>query len=161
MPRPEAPALPRLLYVASTKSQGGIERHSVDLAAALAERGAFVQFACCPGGFVESWCRQLGLRTSTFQVRNSGDLGAALRLAWIIRDSRIDIVHAHSRRDYVVAVLGVALARRMTRRRLGLVLHAHMIRPLGDPSRLSGRFFEWGADAVVAVSGTVCDRLRQ
>ena len=156
----ETSAILRLLYVASTKSQGGIERHSVDLAAALAGRGDSVQFACRPGGFVEAWCREIGLPTWAFQVRNSGDLGAALRLAQIVCKQRIDIVHVHSRRDYVVAVLGVALARHLLRCRTALVLHAHMIRSLGDPPRLSGRFFEWGADAVAAVSGAVCDRLR-
>ena len=163
MPPPaviDAPVLPRLLYVASTKTQGGIERHSVDLAAALVERGAFVQFACRPGSFVELWCRESALPTSAFLVRNSGDLGAALRLAQIIDTQRIDIVHVHSRRDYMVAVLGVAFVRHILRRRTALVLHVHMIRPLGSPARLSRRFFEWGADAVAAVSGAVCDRLR-
>ena len=161
----EPPAAPeqsrlRLLYIASTKSQGGIERHSVELAAALAERGATVQFACVPASFVEAWCRKAGLPTVLLQVRNSGDLGAAWRLAKRIRSQHIDIVHSHSRRDYVVAVLGVALARFVLRRRAALVLHAHMIRPLGEPAKLSGRFFEWGADAVAAVSGAVCDVLR-
>ena len=54
---------------------------------------------------------QRGIPTLPFQVRNSGDLGAARRLARLIRSHGIDIVHAHSRRDYVVAVLGVRLAR--------------------------------------------------
>jgi len=153
--------LPRLLYVASTKSQGGIETHSVEIAAALASCGVSIRFACHPDGFVESWCRKAGLPTSAFRVRNSGDLGAAVRLAQIIRAQRSDIVHVHSRRDYVVGVLGVALARRILRRRVGLILHAHMVRPLGSHSRLSGRFFEWGTDAVAAVSGTVCDYLRR
>jgi len=155
-----APPLPRLLYVASPRSQGGIEHHSVALAAALERRGASVLFACTPGSYVETWCREAGLPTTPLSVRNSGDLGAAWRLAKVIQKERIGLVHAHSRRDYVVAVLGVALARRLLRCRTALVLHAHMARPLGDPAKLSGRFFEWGADAVVAVSGAVCDTLR-
>ncbi len=150
----------RLLHVASTKSQGGIERHSVEMAAALAGRGAFVRFACAPGGFLKAWCRQAALPTAALRVRNSGDLGAAWRLAKLIRRERIDIVHVHSRRDYVIAVLGVALARKVLRQRAALVLHAHMVRPLGEPARLSGRFFSWGVSAVVAVSGAVCDVLR-
>ncbi|MGI4789645.1 MAG: glycosyltransferase family 4 protein [Janthinobacterium lividum] len=150
----------RLLYVASTKSQGGIETHSVEMAEALSRCGAFVQFACRPGGFIERWCRECGLPTAAFRVRNSGDFGAALRLARIISNEDIDIVHVHSRRDYVVAVLGVALARRRSRRPIGLVLHAHMIRPLGGQSRLTGRFIEWGADAVAAVSSAVADLVR-
>ena len=155
----DGPSLPRLLYVASTKSRGGIEQHSVELAAALAGRGATVYFACTPGSSVQAWCREAGLPMVPFAVRNSGDLGAAWRLARLIRREQIGVVHAHSRRDYVVAVLSVALARHLLKHRAALVLHAHMIRPLGEPRRLSGRFFEWGADAVVAVSGAVRDRL--
>lgn len=151
---------PRVLYVASTKSQGGIERHSVELASELHTRGIPIQFACPPGSYLESWCREREVPTQAFRVRNSGDIGAAFRLAMIIKTECIAIVHAHSRRDYVIAVLGVALARLFSRRRPGLILHAHMIRPLGSPPRFSGRFFEWGADAVAAVSEAVCDRLR-
>ncbi len=149
----------RVLYLASTKSQGGIERHSVDLASALREKGVAVQYACSPGGYVEAWCAERGIPTLPFRVRNSGDLGAVFRLAGLIRAQRIDVVHAHSRRDYVIVVLGTALARLGSPRHPHLILHAHMNRPLGSPPRLSGRFFAWGADAVVAVSGTVADRL--
>lgn len=155
----DRPSFPRLLYVASTKSQGGIERHSVELAAALAGRGMAVRFACSPGSFVEEWCHKAGILTSALRVRNSGDLGAVWRLARLIQTERIGIIHVHSRRDFVVAVLGVALARRVLLCHTALVLHAHMVRPLGDPARFSGRFFAWGADAVAAVSGTVRDRL--
>ncbi len=156
----DAKSQPRLLYLASTVSQGGIERHSVELADALRAQGMPVWFACPSGSFLQTACRERGIPALPFRVRNSGDLGAALRLASLIRAYRIDIVHAHSRRDYVIAVLGVALARRFSRHSPRLVLHAHMVRPLGSPARLSGRFFEWGADAVAAVSGTVCDHLR-
>lgn len=153
---PAGKASPRVLFLASTNSQGGIERHSVELAAALRTRGFPLQFACPPGSPSDAWCRARGIPALPFRVRNSGDLGAAWHLARLIRSHAIDIVHAHSRRDYVVAVLGVQLARRAR-----LVLHAHMVRPLGDPPRLAGKFFAWGADAVVAVSGAVCDRLRR
>ncbi len=134
----------------------------MELAGALQAQGVPLQFACPPGSFLETWCRERGIPTLPFRVRNSGDLGAAFRLASLIQAHKIDIVHAHSRRDYVIAVLGVALARRLCPGRCPrLILHAHMVRPLGSPARLSGRFFQWGADAVVAVSGTVCDHLRR
>jgi len=147
--------MPRVLFVASTASQGGIERHSVELAAALRARGVPLLFACPPGSHLDAWCRARGVPALPFRVQNSGDLGAAVRLARLVRARGIDVVHAHSRRDYVVAVLGARLVRNVK-----LVLHAHMVRPLGQPPRLAGRFFAWGADAVVAVSGAVRDRLR-
>ena len=149
---------PNVLFLASTKSQGGIERHSLDLAGALRAQGASVRYACPPGSYLEAWCGERAIPTRPFRVRNSGDLGAVIRLAALIRAESIDLVHAHSRRDYVIAVLGVRLARTSSQPRL--ILHAHMIRPLGEPPRLSGRFFRWGADAVVAVSGPVADRIR-
>ena len=147
---------PRVLFVASTKSHGGIESHSVEMAAALHGRGVPITFACRPGGTVEAWSRKRGIPTLPFSLRNSGDLNASRRLARLIDTEEIDLVHAHSRRDYVAAVLGVALARR----RPCLILHAHMLRPLGEPPRAAGRFFAWGADAVAAVSGAACDHLR-
>ncbi len=153
--RSDGQASPRVLFLASTGSQGGIERHSVELAAALRARGVLLTFACPPGSYLDAWCRERGIPTLPFAVRNSGDLGAAWRLARLIRLHGVDVVHSHSRRDYVVAVLGVRLARCAR-----LVLHAHMVRPLGEPPRLAGIFFGWGTDAVVAVSGTVGDRLR-
>lgn len=152
--------MPRLLFVASTKSQGGIERHAVELAAEIFAFGVPLQFACPPGSYLQQWCSERGVPTQAFIVRNSGDLGAVLRLAHIIRTEAVEIVHAHSRRDYVIAVLGTALARVISRRSIRLILHAHMIRPLGDTSALSSRFFERGADAVVAVSKAVADYLR-
>jgi glycosyltransferase involved in cell wall biosynthesis len=78
----------------------------------------------------------------------------------MLRADGVGLVHAHSRRDYVIAVLGVALARLRSGYHPRLILHAHMIRPLGSPPRLSGRFFQWGVDGVVAVSRAVADRLR-
>lgn len=151
---------PTILFLASTKSHGGIEQISADLAGALRTRSVSAFCACSPGSYLEARCASLGIPTRPFRVRNSGDLGAAFRLAEMIRADGVDLVHAHSRRDYVIAVLGVALARLGSRRPPRLILHAHMVRPLGSPPRLSGRFFQWGADAVVAVSGTVADRLR-
>ena len=150
---------PRLLFVATTKSHGGIETHSVEMAAALHRSGLHVQFGCRPGGFVEAQCQANHLPTAALQVRNSGDLGAVLRLARLIRLGRTDIVHVHSRRDYMVGIAGAALATRFEKRRVGVVLHAHMLRPLGGQSGLSRRFFAAGADAVVAVSSAVYQRL--
>jgi glycosyltransferase involved in cell wall biosynthesis len=152
--------MPRILFLASTKSQGGIERHAVELAAELRALGVPVQFACPSGSFIQDWSAERKIPTVTFSVRNSGDLSAVFRLAKIIHKEHIEIVHAHSRRDYVIAILGVALARNISRRPIRLILHAHMIRPLGGTSLLSSRFFASGADAVIAVSGAVAEHLR-
>jgi len=124
----------------------------------LGQHGAEVRFACAPGESVHRLCAAAGIPTVPLAVRNSGDLRAAMRLAQIIRRERIDIVHVHSRRDYLPALLGVVVARRFApspTRRPRLLLHAHMVRPLGPPARISGRLFEQYADGVLAVSEAV------
>lgn len=150
----ESSRLPRVLFVATTKSEGGIERYALRLASSLRARGLSIIFACRPGSFLEAQCQAEGIPTRPFRVRNSGDLGASLRLAGIVRQERIDLVHVHSRRDYVPVLLGVGLSRH-----LRVVLHAHLIRALGTPERLNGWFFRQTADAVVAVSRAVQERL--
>jgi glycosyltransferase involved in cell wall biosynthesis len=146
----------RVLFVATSGGEGGIERYSMRLAALLRARGVAVIYACRPDGFLASQCAALGIPTVAWQVRNSGDIASALALARLVRRNAIDIVHVHSRRDYVPAVLAARLARRAR-----LLLHAHLVRALGDPPRLAGRFFRWGADRVIAVSEAVRQRLLQ
>lgn len=148
----------RLLYLATSEGQGGIERHSVRLAQRLQDRGACLTYACRPGSFLEKLCQAEGIPVLPLAVRNSGDLRAVQRLMQHIIRHRVDLVHVHSRRDFVVATLAVAGVRLWLRphgRRPALVLHAHLAKALGSPARLSGRLFEWGSDAVVAVSEVV------
>lgn len=148
---------PHFLHVAASSETGGIERCSVDLARLLQERGGRVTFACSPGGFVEARCHAAGIATLPFRPRNSGDLAAARRLACWSRDNAVALVHVHYRRDYLVAALGTIWAHRCASRRPRLVLHAHLVGPLGRPPRLSGWFYGRTAQAVVAVSGAVSD----
>ncbi len=145
----------RILFVATSTGQGGIERHSVRLAEELIRNGARLSYACRPGTFLHELCAEREVATQSLSVRNSGDLRAAWSLAGMIVQGRIDIVHVHSRRDFVIAVLAAACAKlrlRGTGACPRLVLHAHLLTGLGRPGRLGGAFFERGADAVVAVS---------
>lgn len=149
---------PRILHLATSQNDGGVERYGVKLASALAQNGVWVRFACLPGAIVERLCVAAGVGTLPLTVRNSGDLQAAHQVAAHIRGHQIGIVHVHSRRDYLPALLGVAIARTRLgkgRTRPRLVLHAHMIRPLGTPPALSGWFFSRVADCVLAVSEAV------
>ena len=156
LPKSHAP-LPRVLFIATSAGEGGIERYSVRLAVLLRARGVPVTYACRPGGFLEGQCAAHGIPTFAWEVRNSGDVTASRLLAKWLRTHPIDIVHVHSRRDYVPAVLGTAFVRPRPR----LLLHAHLIRRLGEPARLAGRFFRWGAARVIAVSEAVRERLVQ
>ena len=152
---------PRVLFVSSSKANGGADRHAVNLAIGLRARGATPFFACRRGQFIEGLCRDAGIETDSFRLRNSGDLGAVFRLARVIAARKIDIVHAHARRDFVPVALAVALAGVSMGRRPRLLFHMHLIRSLGEPGRLAGRFFQRFADGVVAVSDVVARYLTE
>ncbi len=153
---------PRVLHIATSQNDGGVERYSVQLAAGLAKNGVWVRFACLPGAIVERLCWASGVQTLGLAVRNSGDVRAVRQIAAHIKSQSIDIVHVHSRRDYLPVLLGGVLARRQLLQGQPaprLVLHAHMLRPLGTPPGLSGRVFARHADRVLAVSQSVQDAL--
>jgi glycosyltransferase involved in cell wall biosynthesis len=146
----------KVLFVATSAGEGGIERYSVRLAGQLRERGWDVRYACRTGTFLDAHCVQQSIPVIPWQVRNSGDLHAAIQFRGLLRENAIDIVHVHSRRDYVPALLGAAPLRRHG---LKTILHAHMIRPLGDPPLIAAQFFQSYADAVICVSQAVRDEL--
>jgi glycosyltransferase involved in cell wall biosynthesis len=142
-----------VLYIVTSKSEGGIERYSVRLAEQLTKRDVPLWFACRPHGFVEEECHSAGVKTLPLHVRNSGDISAVFKLAQLIRKHEIEIVHVHSRRDYFPAMLAVSLARSIWRKTpVRLILHVHLIRALGDPAALNGKIFMRGTDAILAVS---------
>ncbi len=159
-----APAAPRVLFLATSAGDGGIERHSGLLAVCLQRGGVPLAYACHPGSFLESACAAQGVPARPLRVRNSGDLGAVWHLAALIRAFRADIVHVHSRRDLLPATLATAFLR-SSRRRAGasppqassprLILHAHLDKPLGQPPVWNGRLVASTAQAVVAVSQAV------
>ena len=153
-------AKPRILYVASTRHSGGLEVASVRLAAQLMnlhpERQQII-FACRPGQYVETECSRRGIPTAALTIRNSGDFSGVQRLIDIVERERIDIIHVHSRRDYVIAALAVS---RMRKSQIGpaapkLLLHLHLVRPLGSPAFVSGFLFAPLVDKVLAVSQSV------
>jgi glycosyltransferase involved in cell wall biosynthesis len=137
--------LPRVLSLSSSHSNGGAERHTVALAAAYQERGGRVALACSPNSFLEDLCAACGVETHPFQLRNSGDLRSVARLAHLIRTTGAQVVHSHARRDFVTATL----AGRLTR--CPVILHVHVVRPLGEPAYLAGLFFNQ-VQAIIAVS---------
>jgi glycosyltransferase involved in cell wall biosynthesis len=145
---------PRVLFVATTKSAGGIERYSIRLAMLLRARGVAVTYACRPGSFLAALCAERGIPVASWSVRNIGVLASAFSLQRIIQATESSLIHIHSRRDYVPAILGARLAEQTC-----VLLHAHMIRSLGKPSRLAGHFFHWGANQVIAVSSAVRQNL--
>lgn len=148
---------PRVLFVASSAGEGGIERHSVQIAKLLIASGVDVTYACGDNSFIERQCRAQGIHTETIRSRNSGDPRGIRQLSNLFEDLNPDIVHVHSRRDFVPTLLGVFLLRLRSHnpRRPRVLIHSHLDKPLGMPARLSRRLFSSVADGVIAVSGAV------
>lgn len=149
--------LPAVLYVASSAGEGGIERQSVHIASLLVSQGFGIMYACGEGSFVERQCQALGIRTENFQCSNGADLRGIRRLASLIDEIHPDIVHVHSRRDFVPVLLAVSLIRmrKRSRRYPRVIIHSHLDKPIGAPARLARRLFASVADRIIAVSEAV------
>jgi L-malate glycosyltransferase len=115
----------RILHINSARSFGGGERHTADLANALSRRGHEV-FAAAPphAPLVEELKRVPPENIFELPLRNALDVQSAIELARRVRESEIDLIHAHVARDYLLAALAS--------RRSGapLVLTRHLERPL-------------------------------
>src|ERR1051325_7012146 len=95
----------KILQVCSASELGGGEIHVADLTRALADRGHAVYLAVRPdspireplAGVIASW--------HEMPLRNSLDVQSARAIAALIVQHKIDLVHAHVGRDYLVAAL--------------------------------------------------------
>lgn len=98
----------RILQVSSARTMGGGERHLADLANALAGRGHDVYAALAPASpLFKELSAMPSENMMSVPLRNALDLRAALKLARIVREHRVEIVHAHLARDYPLAALAV------------------------------------------------------
>jgi glycosyltransferase involved in cell wall biosynthesis len=116
----------RILHISSARSLGGGERHLADLANALTQRGHEV-YAALPSRspLREELSALPAQNIFSLRLRNALDIGSALELARLVREHRIEIVHAHVARDYPLA----ALATRRNRRSK-LIITRHVLFPL-------------------------------
>lgn len=142
----------RVLQVNSATSIGGGERHVADLANALAQRGHDVYAVLRHRSPLVGELRSLPQENITMlPLRNSLDIGSALRLARLIREREIEVVHAHLARDYPLAAL--AVERAGTAR---LVITRHVLFPLNRLHRFTLRRVAYA----IAVSRAVGENLR-
>jgi glycosyltransferase involved in cell wall biosynthesis len=141
----------RILQVCSARTLGGGERHVAALANGLAERGHQVFAALTPRSPLSEMLTRLPPENLfTVRMRNALDIASALKLARVIREQKIDIVHAHLARDYPLASLAV-------RRYARLVVTRHVLFPL---NRLHSLTLSKVAQ-VIAVSDAVANGLRK
>jgi glycosyltransferase involved in cell wall biosynthesis len=87
---------------------GGVARHVADLASGLAERELEVTL-CGPAPPVVAWHPQANIRCVELdlcrEIKPRTDLAAARRFTDIVRDTRPDVIHAHSSKAGVLARL--------------------------------------------------------
>jgi glycosyltransferase involved in cell wall biosynthesis len=140
----------KILQVCSATQMGGGEIHVTDLVRALADRGHAMYLAVRPesplrdplSGVIASW--------HEIPLRNSLDVQSAKTMAELIVEHRIDLVHAHVGRDYLVSALACKQAAGAR-----LVLTRHHYLPMKRNA-----IYRWmlaRVAAVIAVSDSVRD----
>jgi len=143
----------KILQISSAHNFGGGERHLCDLSNALAARGHEVFAAVRPASPLRGRLSNLpDSRVFELPLVNAFDLRSARRLARLIGEHQIEIVHAHLARDYPLAALA---ARRTPAARLILTRHV--------PFAMSGahRLVLSNAARVISVSEGVARGLRE
>ena len=147
----------KILFLATTTTAGGIDEASTRLAVELLKRGHHLVYVTAPDGAIYDHCTAYGIPTETLLSRNSGDLSGIMQVATLVRKHRPDIVHIHSRRDFVPAALGARIGGMRLKHPPKVVLHLHLHKVMGTPPRLAGWFFQRVADKAIAVSNAVRD----
>ena len=144
----------RILQICSASEMGGGEVHVADLVRDLSDRGHALYLAVRPNsplrgplsGVIASW--------TELPLRNSLDIKSAKAISELIELHKIDIVHAHMGRDYLVAALACKHAPSAR-----LVLTRHHYLPLKR-----NPIYRWllqDVSAVIAVSDPVREKIQQ
>jgi L-malate glycosyltransferase len=115
----------RILQLSSARAFGGGERHLADLANGLAKRGHEVFAALRPASPLVPELALSAANISTFRLLNALDAFSARKLARLVREREIQIVHAHMARDYPLAAYAVR-----SNRGSKLVVTRHVLFPL-------------------------------
>ncbi len=143
----------RILQINSARTFAGGERHFADLANALRHRGHEVYAALAPDSPLTKTLNALPAQNIiNVRMRNAIDLRSAIELARIIRDNRIEIVHAHLARDYTLAAFAMH-----KQEKARLVFTRHLLLPLKKFHRITFG----SADCVIAVSESVARKLKE
>ncbi|HEX6126402.1 MAG TPA: glycosyltransferase family 4 protein, partial [Pyrinomonadaceae bacterium] len=141
----------RILQVCSARTLGGGERHVADLANALVKRGHDLFAAIIPNSPLIAELTEVPRQNIVrLSLRNSIDLGSAVRLARFARDNRIELIHAHLAKDYVV----VAAASRIAG--IPYIITRHVLFPM---SRAHRRLLS-RVSFVIALSNAIAGSLR-
>jgi glycosyltransferase involved in cell wall biosynthesis len=143
----------RILQISSARTFGGGERHVVDLARGLQDRGHEIFAAVRP---TCQWLERLSFldeeRILRVSIRNSIGVFSAMRMADFVRENDIQIVHAHVARDYIPASIACMAAKGSR-----FIFTRHLVFPL----KPFNRFALKNLSAAIGVSDAVGVELRR
>lgn len=118
----------RILHISSAKAFGGGEKHLAELTKGLIQRGHDVFLAARPGFVWKDKISFLGEeKIFSLPLRNSLDIFSARKIAGVINDHKINVVHAHLARDYFIAGLAARIAPRVK-----FILTRHVLFPMNS-----------------------------
>jgi glycosyltransferase involved in cell wall biosynthesis len=140
----------RILQISSASSFGGGERYVADLSNQLVQRGHEIFAALRPNSPLIQHLAIDKNNIKTLPLRNALDPQSARALSKIVKDEKIEVVHAHMARDYSLAAYAVR------GRTAKLVVTRHVLFPL---SKLHRRILS-RAHKIIAVSGAVGRQLK-
>lgn len=137
----------RILNINSAKTFGGGERHFVDLVKGLRENGNENFIAVAPDSpILEKLPDFPSENILEVNIKNSLDIFAARKLGGFIKQNKVEIVHAHTGKDYLPASLAVRIAKDAK-----LILTRHVLFPM----KVAQKIALANISKVIAVSAAV------
>lgn len=143
----------RILHITSARAFGGGEKHLLDLTRELKTRGHDVFIALRPSNEWQSRFDFLpGENFLHVSIRNSFGVFSAERIAKFVRENNIEIIHAHTGRDYLPASIVCRITKNTK-----FVLTRHVLFPM----KPFHRFALKNVSKAIAVSPAVATNLQK
>ncbi len=137
----------RILQINSAKNFGGGERHFIDLTHRLIKRGHELFLAVAPDSpILEKLPEVPQENILQLKIKNALDILAARKIEKFIKQNKIEIVHAHTGKDYLPASLAIRFTKDAK-----LVLTRHVLFPLKRVQKFALK----NVSKVIAVSSAV------
>lgn len=102
----------RVLQVISSSATSGAERHLVLLSKTLQKQGHQVLTVCPPDNWLPAELQRAGVRTLPLPMHGIGSVVSLMRLAHLMRQQMIDIIHTHLTRASYYGLLLNMLTRK-------------------------------------------------
>src|SRR5689334_17133154 len=98
----------RLMYLTESMGWSGGAQQTLLMAQALQKRGHRLVIGCQPGSDMMARATQAGLETAPVRMRQDYDLPAALAVARLVKQHRIELLHAHHSTAHALGLMAVA-----------------------------------------------------